>query len=77
MMRSLRRVTGPEDISLRKRRHQQDMVATFTSTFTLEDNLGQKRNHQEKVMGRNVRCNLRGPFSTLVLLRKVRDGFRC
>lgn len=31
-------VTGPEDVSLRKGRHRQDMVTTFISTFISEDN---------------------------------------
>lgn len=36
-MKRVRMVTGPGDVSLRKR-HKQDMVTTFVSTFTSEDN---------------------------------------
>lgn len=46
MMKNQRRVTGSGDISLRKIKHRQDMVATFISALTLEDNFRQKRNHQ-------------------------------
>lgn len=38
MMKRVRMVTGPEDVSLRKGRHRQDMVTTFISTFISEDN---------------------------------------
>lgn len=39
MMKRVRMVTGPGDVSLRKRRHRQDVVTTFIGTFTSEDNV--------------------------------------
>lgn len=38
VMKKLRTVREPKDISLRKRSHRQDMVTTFISTFISENN---------------------------------------